>query len=129
MSISSYVLEKLCKLPPKTHKVDVDRDIKILMRDGMELLMDHYYPRGEGTFPTILIRSPYGKGFFSRVTNVLPFVERGYHVVIQCCRGTFGSGGHLKPHHQEREDGLDTIAWLKKQDWFSGGLATFGPSY
>jgi putative CocE/NonD family hydrolase len=29
----------------------------------------------------------------------------------------------------EREDGLDTIEWLRQQPWYTGELCTFGPSY
>ena len=29
----------------------------------------------------------------------------------------------------EREDGLDTVEWLRRQPWFTGRLGTFGPSY
>ncbi len=55
--------------------------------------------------------------------------ERGYHVLLQSCRGTFGSGGEFEPMRHEITDGQDTVAWLRRQDWFEGRLATFGPSY
>jgi hypothetical protein len=29
----------------------------------------------------------------------------------------------------ERDDGLDTVDWLRRQPWFTGRLGTFGPSY
>ena len=29
----------------------------------------------------------------------------------------------------ERDDGLDTVEWLRRQPWFNGRLGTFGPSY
>jgi putative CocE/NonD family hydrolase len=57
------------------------------------------------------------------------FAERGYQVVIQSCRGTFGSGGEWMPFHHEETDGRDTLAWLAEQPWFSGSVFTFGPSY
>jgi putative CocE/NonD family hydrolase len=57
------------------------------------------------------------------------FAERGFQVLIQSCRGTFGSGGAFDPFRNERADGLATIEWIKVQDWFSGNLATVGPSY
>src|SRR4029078_9071435 len=53
----------------------------------------------------------------------------GFSVLIQSCRGTFGSGGELDPFRKERDDGRATLASLSKQPWFSGELATFGPSY
>lgn len=58
-----------------------------------------------------------------------PFAERGYHVLLQSCRGTFGSGGTFTPAVDEAADGRDTVAWLRDQEWFSGQLALTGPSY
>src|SRR5512143_1815412 len=57
------------------------------------------------------------------------FAERGFQVFIQSCRGTFGSGGEFNAFRNERSDGLATLAWLKKQPWFTGELALAGPSY
>lgn len=130
MTIASRVLEKLCNLPPaQTRDVVIDRDIRVTMPDGIELLTDHYYPRGGGKLPTILCRSPYGKGFLYAILNAWPFVERGCNVIMQCCRGTYGSGGYFSVHHQEESDARATIDWIKKQDWFNGQLATSGFSY
>jgi putative CocE/NonD family hydrolase len=129
MYLRSLLLERLIDLPPaKTRDVVVDRDLRVPMADGTVLLADRLYPRGGGRLPTILIRSPYGRrGFFGLMG--LPFAERGFQVLIQSCRGTFGSGGVLDPFRNERADGLATVAWLKEQPWFSGEMATFGPSY
>ena len=57
------------------------------------------------------------------------FAERGFQVFIQSCRGTFGSGGDFTCLSHEREDGLATVEWLKKQDWFPGKFGTVGGSY
>jgi len=57
------------------------------------------------------------------------FAERGYRVVMQSCRGTFGSGGVFEPNFHERADGLATIRWVERQSWFDGRLAMNGPSY
>jgi uncharacterized protein len=50
-------------------------------------------------------------------------------VLLQSCRGTFGSGGRFEPMRREADDGQDTVAWLRGQSWFDGRLATFGASY
>ena len=55
--------------------------------------------------------------------------ERGFHVLLQSCRGTFGSGGQFEPMRAEASDGQDTVSWLRGQSWFDGRLATFGASY
>ncbi len=130
MSISSRIVARIAKLPPaETMNVAVEKDVQVPMRDGVVLLADHYYPRQGEKRPTILIRSPYGRGNIFGLLNGRPFAERGFQVLIQSCRGTFGSGGVLDPFHQERADGLDTVEWIKKQEWFNGQLATYGGSY
>lgn len=130
MSLSSKIIGRLLKLPPaQTPNVTVKRDIKIPMQDGVVLLADHYSPQSNTKLPTILVRSPYGRGGFSGLFFGMPFAERGYQVLVQSTRGTSGSGGEFVFARHEHEDGLATIEWLKKQDWFSGELAMTGASY
>ena len=128
MNIKSRIMAKIYKLPPaETYDVAVEKNLKISMPDGVILLADHYYPRDLGERPTILVRSVYTKdqaGFVYRL-----MAERGFHVLVQVVRGTFGSGGELSPFHQEHDDGLATIEWIKKQEWFNGKLALSGASY
>ncbi|GAB2574012.1 hydrolase [Paractinoplanes abujensis] len=99
------------------------------MRDGVVLVGDHYAPVTARPRGTVLMRSPYGRGFPASALNGRLFAARGYHVIIQSVRGTFGSGGRFVPMAQEAEDGLDTVAWLREQPWFDGRLATLGASY
>ncbi len=116
------------RLPPKRNKVTVERAVRVPMRDGVTLLADHYAPATRMPRPTVLMRSPYGRGWqFAMMAR--PFAERGYHVLLQSARGTFGSGGTFMPGTWEAADGQDTISWLRTQDWFSGKLAAFGASY
>ena len=130
MSIGSRLTQWILRLPPaKTRDILVERDIKIPMHDGIELLADRHYPRGADKVPTVLVRSCYGKSGFIGFLNGRLLAERGFQVLIQNCRGTFGSGGRLNPFHQERGDGLATLEWIRKQPWFSGELATVGASY
>src|SRR5438105_753431 len=99
------------------------------MADGAILLADRYHAPTGGPQPTILVRSPYGRRGFFGLLNGRVFAERGFQVVVQSCRGTFGSGGEFEPFHQERADGLATLDWLRAQDWFDGRLAMVGGSY
>src|SRR4051794_28440022 len=99
------------------------------MRDGTVLRADVYLPEASGPHPTILLRSPYGRGGEFTVPMALPYAERGYAVVVQSVRGTFGSGGEFVPVVHEEHDGQDTVVWLREQPWFDGRLATLGPSY
>ena len=57
------------------------------------------------------------------------FAARGYQVVLQSVRGTFGSGGDFDPTvSNEAADGADTIAWLRQQPWYTGTFVTAGIS-
>ena len=130
MTVFSRLFGKTMKLPPaETRKITVKRDLKVLMPDGVELLADHYYPRGDNKPPTVLVRSPYGRRIFFGLLYGRLFAERGFQALIQSCRGTFGSGGQFIPFLNEHADGIATIDWIKKQDWFSGELVTMGLSY
>ncbi len=130
MTILSRILGKILKLPPaKTRKIIVERDLKVPMPDGVDLLADHYYPRVDKNPPTVLVRSPYGRRIVFGLLYGRFFAERGFQVLIQSCRGTFGSGGQFYPFVNEHDDGIATIEWIKKQDWFSGELVTNGGSY
>ena len=103
--------------------------VRMPMRDGVVLLGDHFAPRTGEPRGTVLLRTPYGRGLPTSALNGRLFAARGYHVVIQSVRGTFGSGGTFRPMAQETEDGHDTVAWLREQPWFDGRLATLGASY
>ncbi len=126
--VLASVMSRPLKLGPKRNKITVDRDVRVPMRDGTILLADHYAPVTAQPRPTVLMRTPYGRGWQMAMMG-RPFAERGYHVLLQSCRGTFGSGGAFTPGMDEAADGQDTVAWLRGQDWFSGRLATAGPSY
>ncbi|MFK0254980.1 CocE/NonD family hydrolase [Streptomyces sp. NPDC090445] len=116
-------------LPAGRHDVGLQPGREVPAADGSPLVTDHYFPRTEGDFPTLLVRSPYGRGLpWGPMYGVL-FAEQGYHVVLQSCRGTGGSGGRFHLWRNEPADGLATVAWLREQPWFDGRLATVGPSY
>lgn len=130
MTLLSRLLGRVAKLPPaETYDVVIERDLKITMPDGVVLLADRYTPRGVENPPLILVRCCYGRrGFFGTYCGQI-YAERGFQVVLQSTRGTFGSGGTFNPFVNEREDGLATVAWLKEQAWFPGSFVTSGPSY
>ena len=55
-----------------------------------------------GRAPTVLVRSPYGRrGAFGFLFGRL-VAERGLQVVVQSIRGTFGSGGRVRPLQRAR---------------------------
>jgi putative CocE/NonD family hydrolase len=121
-------MSRRLKLGPAHNKITLTRSVRVPMRDGTILLADHYTPVDAGSRPTVLMRCPYGRGLqFAMLARV--FAERGYHVLLQSSRGTFGSGGVFTPAVHEAPDGQDTVVWLREQDWFDGRLATVGASY
>jgi hypothetical protein len=127
--MSSKLLSRVWKLPPARNQVTVDRDIQVPMSDGTILLADHYAPATVVSAATVLVRSPYGRSGPLALLNTQILAERGYHVLLQSCRGTFGSGGEFEPMRHETADGQDTVGWLREQSWFDGRLVTYGASY
>jgi len=113
-----------------------------LMRDGVTLEADVYLPEGEGPFPTLLERTPYGRRGANHAdrTRADPvpkskpeiaraFAAAGYAYVLQDCRGRYGSGGTFVKYLSEGADGVDTMAWLRSQPWCDGRIGTLGLSY
>ena len=101
---------------------------------GVELTHTLYLPplpaesaHGEGKFPVLLVRTPYGRALTRSIAR--REAERGRAVLVQDCRGTGGSGTGFIPFVHEAEDGADTLQWLHGQSWFDGRLATYGMSY
>ncbi|AEB46324.1 MULTISPECIES: CocE/NonD family hydrolase [Micromonospora] len=126
--VASRLAVAALRLPrARTRRITVRRDIALRVRDGVILRTDHYAPDLPDA-PTMLIRTPYGRGGPMRLLCRLA-AEQGFHVVIQSCRGTDGSGGTFDPFVHEREDGLDTLDWLRRQRWWCGAFGMFGASY
>lgn len=131
MSIISEIAGRNLRLPtPLTRDVVVDRDLRVPMDDGVELLADRWRPRpfDDAPQPTVLIRSPYGRAGVAGFIFGRLLAERGLQVVVQSTRGSFGSGGTFSPF-DERADGLATLRWLRAQPWHTGRVGTTGPSY
>ncbi|MGW0158288.1 CocE/NonD family hydrolase [Mycobacterium sp. NPDC003323] len=122
-------MSRALKLPDPTNDFVVHRRIPVPMRDGVDLLADHYEPLTATPAGTLLVRAPYGRRFPFTVLFGSVYATRGYHVVFQSVRGTFGSGGEFTPMVNEIADGVDTAAWLREQPWFTGTFATVGLSY
>ena len=131
-TLQQAVLRKLSgvlHLPPPTTGFVIERRLQVPMRDGVALIADHYVPQTTTPSGTLLVRGPYGRGWpFAAVFGSV-YAARGYHVLIQSVRGTFGSGGDFDPFVHEIDDGADTVAWLRDQPWFTGTFATMGLSY
>lgn len=127
-ALGDAAISRALRLPKASSSYRVEEGLRVPMRDGIDLIADRYVPTGE-VLGTVLVRSPYGRrppysNLYARV-----FAERGYQVVMQSCRGTFGSGGSSPEISAEPNDAQDTVAWLREQPWFTGTFATVGMSY
>lgn len=113
------------------------------MRDGVRLATNIYLPADQSQpLPVILERTPYDRQGLSRTErsreNPEPmlrpaiaefFVRHGFAVVMQDCRGRYGSEGVFAKYLAEGEDGFDTLDWIAAQPWCDGRVATMGLSY
>lgn len=102
--------------------------VPVPMRDGVRLSTNVFLPTEGTRLPTILIRTPYGKGV-RLVPNYQAFVDHGYAVVMQDVRGRYDSEGHFEELRHEPEDGDDTLNWIARQPWSNGRIGMIGGSY
>ncbi|HEX6385544.1 MAG TPA: CocE/NonD family hydrolase [Anaerolineae bacterium] len=73
-----------------------------------------------GRYPTILIRTPYGRSNPLAQFIAQRLAERSYNVVYQDVRGRFDSDGEFEPYVHEAADGQATIHWIVQQSWSDG---------
>jgi putative CocE/NonD family hydrolase len=102
--------------------------VRVAMRDNIRLDANVFHPEGGGRFPTVLIRTPYGKGS-ELPAGYQSFINHGYAVVMQDVRGRYGSDGVFDALNQEGPDGYDTLNWIAAQPWSDGQIGMIGGSY
>jgi putative CocE/NonD family hydrolase len=112
------------------YAVKVRLDLKCPMVDGVKLSTDVYLPDGDGPWPTVFIRTPYGNNDpVKKIPLAREFAKNGYAVVIQDVRGRYDSAGEWEPFFNEQADGLAAQAWLAEQDFCNRNIALYGRSY
>jgi predicted acyl esterase len=123
-------------LPASAANTPTQRTIMVPMRDGVHLATDVHLPAGDGPWAVALTRTPYGRSDGGSITarvSISGLVGKGIAVVSQDVRGRFDSEGLALPLADEgwgkRQDGLDTVNWIRQQPWCNGKIATFGSSY
>jgi len=111
--------------------VRVEFDAAAPMRDGVVLRANVYRPDGDGPWPTLLARLPYGKDLPMIVSRLDPVqtARAGFMVVIQDTRGRFASEGRWDPFAYEREDGYDSVEWAARLPGSNGRVGMYGDSY
>ncbi|NUM56208.1 MAG: CocE/NonD family hydrolase [Candidatus Hydrogenedentes bacterium] len=107
----------------------------IPMRDTPHTLAaDVYLPAAAGSWPVVLIQTPYNKNLFAPVFefefSADPLLESpDYAFVVLDWRGYFGSAGAAYSGSPSRgEDGYDAVEWIAAQPWCTGNVGTWGAS-
>jgi putative CocE/NonD family hydrolase len=121
------------------HEVETLWDVRIPVRDGLELSANLWLPVAtedapDERFGVILEMIPYGKDSWRRNADVMRgtwLARRGYALCRLDVRGTGSSPGVADDEYSaaETNDGYDAVEWLAAQPWCSGNVAMWGISY
>ena len=104
--------------------------LRVPMRDGVSLHTEVHLPARRTSAPLILMRTPYPDSIVPfALRPIQRFVDAGYAVAVQSCRGTWHSEGNVNFFGCEAEDGYDAIEWLALQAWCNGKVGMYGSSY
>ena len=136
---------------PKKHKLIVEKDVAVPLRDGSIIRADVFRPAfankaDDEKCPIILTTGPYQKDKLWtpppdleekanpymnwECTNPLWWCPRGYALVRIDSRGSGKSLGASEPSsHQEAVDTYDAIEHFAKQPWSNGNVGCLGISY
>ncbi|MEK6594545.1 MAG: CocE/NonD family hydrolase [Pseudomonadota bacterium] len=131
---------------PRNHKLIVEKDVQIPMRDGTILYADIFRPDTDEKVPVIINISVYQKDKLWvppadleeeanpymnwETVNPLWWCPRGYACVRMDARGAGRSPGKSEPSsNQEALDFYDAVEWIAKRAWCSGNVGTCGISY
>ena len=100
-------------------------------RDGTRLIARIWPPAGDGPWPVLLMRQPYGRAIASTITYAHPswYARHGFLVVVQDVRGQGDSEGTFGGFSQEAADGADAVRWARNLPGSNGRLGTYGFSY
>ncbi|WP_433361285.1 CocE/NonD family hydrolase [Actinoplanes sp. CA-142083] len=131
----------------------VRKDLRVPMRDGVELAIDAYHEDGERPRPALIAMSAYGKELQALALTMPPqrrpspmwdgcieagditrVVAKGYVHVIGDMRGTGDSGGEMVGNYNfggvsQGQDLYDLIEWVAAQPWCDGNIGMIGISY
>ena len=101
------------------------------LKDGVRLISRVWRPQGDGPWPALLMRQPYGREIASTITYAHPtwWASKGYLVIIQDVRGTGESEGVFHGFKQEPNDSSETHEWVRSLPECNGFLGLYGFSY
>lgn len=124
--VEYFLRDYLGDMPSYSHEPGEVLTHRLPMKDGVHLDTRVHLPKGEGPWPTLLVRDPYQ---FSYYLTCHFYVRFGYACVHQDVRGHGQSEGAWYPLKHEPSDGLETLDWLVEQPFHDGNIATVGASY
>lgn len=105
--------------------MQIFRNMRVSMRDGVNLSTNVFLPDGIGPWPVVLVRTAYNRNFV--YDSSFPRSEMA--LVVQDCRGRYASEGEYYPFVNEANDGYDTLEWISSQTWCNGKIGMYGASY
>jgi uncharacterized protein len=141
------------------HRMILDKDVAVPMRDGAALRSNVFRPNSPGKYPVLMTLGPYGKDvhlsqFMPEAWEALRrrhpeiveassckylvfetpdperWVPEGYVVVKVDSRGAGKSPGRLDVNSPaEFRDFYDAIEWAAEQPWSTGRIGLLGISY
>jgi uncharacterized protein len=109
---------------------DVRWEVRIPMRDGVELNATIYLPKEKGAAvrrPVIFTLTPYISDTYHE--RGAYFASHGYPFALVDGRGRGNSGGDFVTFVNEGHDGYDLVEWLAQQPYCDGQVAMWGGSY
>ncbi len=133
--------------------ISVRKDLRVPMRDGVQLVADAYHGVTDEPRPALVALSPYGKELQALALTMPPqrrpsplwdgcieagdigrVVAEGYVHVIGDVRGSGGSEGeHIGNYNAGGvplgKDAYDFIEWVAAQPWCNGVVGMIGISY
>jgi putative CocE/NonD family hydrolase len=131
----------------------VRKDLRVPMRDSVELAIDAYHAPDDKPRPALIAMSAYGKELQALALTMPPqrrpspmwdgcieagdiakVVNEGYVHVIGDMRGTGDSGGVMIGNYNfggvsQGQDLYDLIEWVAAQPWCDGNVGMIGISY
>ena len=108
-----------------------ERDLAIVLPDGVVLRADVYRDPAAAPRPTLLQYTAYDKSNWASVNGVVNperAVDAGFVVVVVDARGRFRSEGGFRPFVDTGPDAAACIEWAAAQPWSSGRVGMYGAS-
>jgi putative CocE/NonD family hydrolase len=126
---------------PPDFLVEVQRDVRIPARDGLELSANLWLPvpaaggaSDQSRVPAILEMIPYRKDDWRWASDEARgqwLAARGFAFCRLDVRGTGSSPGVARGEYtaEETRDGYDAVEWLAAQSWCNGAVGMWGISW